>query len=111
MLGLAIQRAPAKEESMHSGMLWYDSGPKGSLEDRLLRAIEYYRKKYGRAPTLCLVNQDTLEGMRGPIDGITVRAYAPMLPGHFWIGVEDQPTTRRLRANGHRKGQRLLHTV
>jgi hypothetical protein len=96
---------------MHSGMLWYDSGPKDSLEDRLQRAIEYYRQKYGRAPTLCLVNQGTLEGLQARIEGITVRPYGPMLPGHFWIGVEDQPTTRRLRANGHRKGQRLIRSV
>jgi hypothetical protein len=96
---------------MHSGMLWYDSGPQGSLEDRLLRAIEYYRKKYGRAPTLCLVNPGAMEGMHGPIEGITVRAYGPMLPGHFWIGVEDQPTGRPLGANGHRKRQRLIRAV
>ena len=96
---------------MHSGMLWYDSGLQGSLEERLLRAIEYYRQKYGRMPTLCLVNQGTMQGMSGQIEGVTVRAYGPMLPAHFWIGVEDQPTTRRLRANGHRKGQRLIHAV
>jgi hypothetical protein len=96
---------------MHSGMLWYDNRPEGSLEERLLPAVEYYRNKYGRAPTLCLVNQSMMQGMRGRIDGITVKAYGPMLPKHFWIGVEDQPTTRRLRANGRRKGQRVLHTV
>jgi hypothetical protein len=96
---------------MHSGMLWYDNGPQGPLEDRLLRAVGYFRKKYGRMPTLCLVNPATMQSLQRPIEGITVRAYGPILPGHFWIGVEDQPAAGRLRANGRRKGQRELHAV
>jgi hypothetical protein len=100
-----------REGYMHSGMLWYDNGPQGPLEDRLLRAVGYYRKKYGRRPTLCLVNQTTMQSLQRPIEGITVRAYRPMLPGHFWIGVDDEPAAGRLRANGHRKGHRLTHVV
>jgi hypothetical protein len=96
---------------MHSGMLWYDDGLQGPLEERVLRAVGYYRKKYGRTPTLCLVNQRTMQTFVRQIDGITVRAYGPILPGHFWIGVEDPPAAGRLRANGRRKGQREIHAV
>jgi len=103
--------APDKENRMHSGMLWYDDGRQGPLEDRLLRAVEYYRRKYGRTPTLCLVNPGTMDGTSARLGDVMVRAYGPMLPGHFWIGVEDQPTTRRLRANGHRKRQRVIGAV
>ena len=96
---------------MHSGMLWYDNGPQGPLEDRLQRAVEYYRRKYGRTPTLCLVNPGTIHDTPERLAGVMVRAYAPMLPRHFWIGVEDEPTTRRLRPNGRRKGQRVVGAV
>jgi hypothetical protein len=24
------------------------------------------------------------------LDGLTVRAYRPVLPGHLWIGIEDE---------------------
>ena len=41
---------------METGMLWYDNDPKTTLTDKVARAVEYYRKKYGRDPNLCLVN-------------------------------------------------------
>jgi hypothetical protein len=52
--------------------------------------MDYYCKKYGRKPDMVLVNPSMLEGKDTPaIDGLTVRPYRPVLPGHIWIGIED----------------------
>lgn len=73
---------------MHTGMLWFDNS-QISLDLKIQKAMEYYRKKYGRIPDLCLVHPSMLKD--ASLDGqkITVRPYRPVLPGHIWIGVED----------------------
>jgi hypothetical protein len=52
--------------------------------------VDYYHKKYGRTPDLCLVHPSMLKNETFKEDKITVRPYRPVLPGHLWIGVEDQ---------------------
>lgn len=75
---------------MNTGMLWYDNDPKTALSAKIERAVNYYHKKYGRKPNLCLINPNALKGEK-PEDGkITVRPYRPVLPGHLWIGVEEK---------------------
>lgn len=72
---------------MHTGMLWFDNSTR-TLVEKIQAAMNYYQKKYGRQPNLCLVNP----GMLGPapIDApIAVHGYRPVLPGHIWIGIED----------------------
>ncbi|NWG35150.1 MAG: hypothetical protein HXY42_11960 [Chloroflexi bacterium] len=72
---------------MHTGMLWFDNSPT-ALEIKIQKAMDYYQKKFGRRPDLCLVHPTMLQDQT-PKDGkITVRAYRPILPGHLWIGVE-----------------------
>ena len=86
---------------MNTGMLWFDNDPKTSLKSKIIRAADYYRKKYGRVPNLCLVHPAALSGSgTGPstfagakvesLGVLTVRGYRPVLPGHLWIGVEDK---------------------
>lgn len=78
---------------MTVGMLWFDNDPKTTLTQKIEKAMAYYRKKYGRAPELCLVNPSMLVDKQSPdIEGITVRSYRPVLPGHLWIGYKDTPT-------------------
>jgi hypothetical protein len=78
---------------MSTGLLWFDNDPNTSLSQKIAKAAAYYQKKYGRAPELCLVNPSMLAGKQPPdIEGITVRMYRPVLPGHLWIGFEDMPT-------------------
>lgn len=72
---------------MHTGMLWFDDS-KIPLISKVNKAVEYYKKKYGRTPDLVLVHPNTMQGEQLP-DGITVRPYRPVLPGHIWIGIED----------------------
>lgn len=83
---------------MHTGMLWFDNS-KSLLSIKIQKAVDYYRKKYGRTPDLCLIHPSMLdesERNKGSIElgenekKITVRTYRPVLPGHIWIGIEDK---------------------
>lgn len=75
---------------MHTGMLWLDTDPKRTLEQKIKRAVDYYLKKYQRVPELCLVHPSMLKGQDlKEWNGMTVRAWRPVLPGHLWIGIED----------------------
>jgi hypothetical protein len=77
---------------MHTGMLWYDNDPRTTLNVKIQKAVEYYHHKYGRLPELCLVHPSMLEKNLKQLEvgKLTVRPYQPVLPGHLWIGIEDQ---------------------
>jgi hypothetical protein len=74
---------------MHTGMLWFDD-TQTTLDIKIQKAVDYYHKKYGRAPDLCLVHPNMLKDGQLKEEKITVRPYRPVLPGHIWIGVEDK---------------------
>ena len=74
---------------MHIGMLWFDNSQL-SLNAKVRKAMDYYHKKYGRKPELCLVHPNMIAGDAvKEIDFITVRPYRPVAAGHLWIGIED----------------------
>ncbi len=83
---------------MHSGMLWFDDNPNLSLERKIEKAVIYYREKYRHEPNLCLINPAMIDSSTSKaeptvldnIEGLTIRPYRPVLPGHLWIGVEDK---------------------
>lgn len=83
---------------MISGMMWFDNDPKTALSAKIDRAVEYYRKKYGRNPNLCLIHPGALEksteeskaNKENQNGKVKVRPYSPVLPGHLWIGVEEK---------------------
>ena len=67
---------------------------------KIQRAADYYRHKYGRDPNLCLIHPSMLPSDEKMVpeqpapelqaaDGVRVRPYRPVLPGHLWIGIED----------------------
>ena len=79
---------------MHTGMLWFDNS-QTALNIKIQKAVDYYHKKYGRTPDLCLVHPSMLDAQEKSqrtveINKITVRPYRPVLPGHIWIGIEDK---------------------
>ncbi|HSB01254.1 MAG TPA: hypothetical protein VLE49_11425 [Anaerolineales bacterium] len=76
---------------MHTGMLWFDNS-QTALTVKIQKAVDYYHKKYGRDPDLCLVHPSMMEKNERQleIDKMTVRPYRPVLPGHIWIGIEDK---------------------
>lgn len=83
---------------MHTGMLWLDTSSE-SLSIKIQKAVDYYQKKYGRNPDLCLIHPSMLADANGNIKPfemgenekkIYVRPFRPVLPGHIWIGIEDK---------------------
>lgn len=76
---------------MHTGMLWFDNS-NSPLNTKIQKAVDYYHKKYGRIPDLCLVHPSMLEKNQKQleIDKLTIRPYRPVIPGHIWIGIEDK---------------------
>ena len=71
---------------MNVGMLWLDDDKQTTLEDKVLRAADYYREKYGRTPDLCLVNKATIDQER-KVGQIRIQPVKNVLPHHFWVGV------------------------
>jgi hypothetical protein len=72
-------------------MLWFDNS-QTALTVKIQKAVDYYHKKYGRNPDLCLVHPSMLDKNQRQleINKLTVRPYRPVLPGHIWIGIEDK---------------------
>lgn len=75
---------------MNAGMLWFDNDPKTPLAEKVIKAADYYTNKYGQVPDLCLVHPSMLPEKPVGLAAITIRPYRPVLPGHLWIGVEEQ---------------------
>jgi len=83
---------------MNTGMMWFDNDPKTPLDVKIQKAADYYRKKYGRTPDLCLVNPGMLDTTKPETDSrqagkILIRPLRSVLPGHLWIGVNEQLPT------------------
>lgn len=76
---------------MHTGMLWFDNS-QTALTVKIQKAVDYYHKKYGRSPDLCLVHPSMLDKNERQLEleKMTIRPYRPVLPGHIWIGIEDK---------------------
>ncbi len=83
---------------MEIGMLWYDNSPT-ALNDRVKQAAGYYSEKYGRKPNLCLVHPDMLQGDEERANGVVIRKGKGVMPGHFWIGVDEA----EIKTNGNHK--------
>ena len=90
---------------MDIGMLWYDDDNKRPLGEKVARAVEHYKTKYGAVPTVCYVNPATLkEGGPETSAGVQIRKARNVLADHFWIGVGDAANT------GNGNGQVGPHT-
>ena len=66
----------------HIGMLWFDD--KGSLGERVKRAVEYYERKYGKRATWARVG----EKVEGEFK-LDVKEDSTVLPFHVWVGADD----------------------
>lgn len=77
---------------MHTGMLWYDNDAHTTLSVKIQKAMDFYRQKFGRIPDLCLVHPSMMESGQNHLEvgKLTIRTYRPVMPGHIWIGIEDQ---------------------
>lgn len=74
------------------GMLWYDADPKRQLAEKIIAAMAYHQKKYGRRAQICLVNTKDAEGNDLAAVGrelnLVVRAVRIVSPSHLWLGEE-----------------------
>jgi hypothetical protein len=67
-------------------MLWLDADAHRTLEEKVKRAVEYYKEKYGRTPTEAQVNIGALAEPK-QIGSVKVIPTKNILPHHFWIGI------------------------
>jgi hypothetical protein len=73
---------------MDIGMLWYDDDAKRRLDEKVARAVEFYRAKYGVQPTECYVHPGMLaEGQPIMAAGVRLRPNRTVIKNHFWLGV------------------------
>lgn len=75
---------------MNTGMLWFDNDPKTALDQKVEEAANYFRKKYGQSPDLCLVHPSMLAEVQHKTGQVTVRPWRTVTPGHLWIGVDEK---------------------
>lgn len=73
---------------MKVGMLWLDTDKSRSLDEKVLRAVEYYQDKYGKLPELCLVNSSVIAEAKS-VGQVKVEAARTVLPDHFWLGMSN----------------------
>ncbi len=84
---------------LSAGMLWYENSLV-SLADKVQHAVDYYKKKYSRTPDMCLVHPSMMKDQPEiQFDGLTVRPFRYVLPGHLWIGIDDSGDIQKLKAN------------
>ncbi len=69
------------------GMLWYDDARDRSLADKIARAANYYRIKYGQAPSVCYVAASLAAALPAHTNGLSIKGAPNILPDHFWLGV------------------------
>lgn len=76
---------------MDIGMLWYDDDAKRPLAEKVQRATDYYRAKYGAQPTECYVHPSMLpSGQPTTLAGVHLRANRTVIKNHLWLGVGDK---------------------
>ena len=93
---------------MDIGMLWFDNDKQDNLSEKIRRAANYYRNKYGKTPNLCFVHpcmlpnpiedeaHEPVEPQPFNIGVVEIRTSNTMLPNHFWIGVNRQESASAL---------------
>jgi hypothetical protein len=72
---------------MKLGLLWMDLS-NDDLPTKIARAAAFYKQKHGRTPNTCFVHP-SMTGEAGEYGGVAVKAAREVLPGHFWVGVEE----------------------
>jgi len=84
---------------MKEGLLWYDDNPGRDLAEKIGRAAQRYRQKFGAAPDVCYVHPSTLSGNGNghKVGDVCVSPLPTVLRHHFWLGREE----KRSAGKGH----------
>ncbi len=85
---------------MDIGMLWYDDDHKRPLNERVSKAVDYYKTKYGVVPTVCFINPATLKDGPESAAGVQLRSARNVLVDHFWLGIGDAGSNGHAAGNG-----------
>ncbi|MDJ0753154.1 MAG: hypothetical protein QNJ45_06530 [Ardenticatenaceae bacterium] len=72
---------------MNIGMMWLDDDQNRSLEEKVQRAADYYRQKYGKKPNVCFVNDGAI-AEKLKVDKVDVLPAGHVRPQHLWIGIQ-----------------------
>ena len=76
-------------------MLWWDESETRTLVEKVKSAAQYYQKKYGRTPDMVLVHPNMMTDNVTTVAHygveIHVRPYRSVLPGHLWVGIDEEP--------------------
>jgi hypothetical protein len=79
---------------MKVGVLWFDDHPQRAIEERVERATQRYRERFGQAANTCYVNPVSLNG-NGDLPAeflcgqVKVIVTPQALPHHFWLASAD----------------------
>lgn len=73
---------------MKEGLLWYDDDPERALAEKIARAAQHYRQKFGAAPDTCYVHPSALSGKTQQVGKLRIAALPSVLRYHFWLGRE-----------------------
>jgi hypothetical protein len=74
-------------EKMREGWLWFDNDQSRTVEEKVRRAAERYREKFGRVPNTCYVHPQAIDDKELQCGSVRVVAARHVLLHHFWLGV------------------------
>lgn len=92
---------------MDIGMLWYDDDHKRPLNERVSKAVDYYKTKYGVVPTVCFVNPVTLKDGPESAAGVQLRSARNVLVDHFWLGIGESAGNGTAKSPARANGRAL----
>ncbi|NLE75884.1 MAG: hypothetical protein GX605_03910 [Chloroflexi bacterium] len=74
------------------GLMWFDDSSQTSLEEKVARAAQRYRDKFGGAPDTCCVNRNLLPDGQEElwVGAVRVIPLPSILQHHFWLGVMEE---------------------
>jgi hypothetical protein len=74
-------------EKMREGWLWFDNDTGRTVEEKVQRAAERFRAKFGQKPDTCYVHPQAIADKEQQCGGVRVIAARHVLPHHFWLGI------------------------
>ena len=75
---------------MDIGMLWYDDDKKRTLEEKVQRAVDFYKNKYRVVPSQCYVHPSMIPSGSQVVAGVLLRGNKTIIKNHFWLGIGDE---------------------
>jgi hypothetical protein len=84
---------------LSEGLLWFDDDPGRDLAEKVGRAAQHYRTKFGRRPNVCYVHPSLLEGSQAA-GGVRIAALPTVLRHHFWVGEERERQAAETGSSG-----------